>query len=80
MVGESAVAQLPSRVVELLQSGAVGQSGVAQLPSRVVELLQSAACLPGSPFVPGCFKKVFGTTPGDLIRTRTSTAECALHF
>ena len=41
MVGESAVAQLPSRVVELLQSGAVGQSGVAQLPSRVVELLQS---------------------------------------
>ena len=43
MVGESAVAQLPSRVVELLQSGAVGQSGVAQLPSRVVELLQSSA-------------------------------------
>ena len=43
MVGESALAQLPSRAVELLQSGAVGQSGVAQLPSRVVELLQSSA-------------------------------------
>ena len=43
MIGESGVAQLPSRVVELLQSGAVGQSGVAQLPSRVVELMQSSA-------------------------------------
>ena len=33
---------------------------------------------PGSPFVPGCFRNAFGISD-DLIRTRTSTAECAWH-